>query len=62
MWLASISELQGDFSLAGNHFSLVPGNPWWAAIDKEHWPEGLFEALHLCGESHTGIGSKRLSS
>lgn len=45
MWLASISELQGDFSLAGNHFSLVPGNPWWAAIDKEHWPEGLFEAL-----------------
>ena len=45
MWLASFSQIQGDFSLAGNHFSIVPGNPWWAEIDKEHWPKGLEEAL-----------------
>ena len=41
VWLASCPQLQGNFSLAGNHYSLLPGNPWWAEIDKEHWPENL---------------------
>uniref|UniRef100_A0A7S4ASH4 CobW C-terminal domain-containing protein n=1 Tax=Pseudo-nitzschia australis TaxID=44445 RepID=A0A7S4ASH4_9STRA len=41
VWLANCSQLQGDFSLAGNHYSLLPGNPWWAEIDKTHWPENL---------------------
>ena len=45
IWIASFHSVQGDFSLAGNHFSLVPGNPWWAEIDSEHWPAGLEEAL-----------------
>eukprot|EP00578_Thalassiosira_sp_NH16_P017239 CAMPEP_0181107682 /NCGR_PEP_ID=MMETSP1071-20121207/17216_1 /TAXON_ID=35127 /ORGANISM="Thalassiosira sp., Strain NH16" /LENGTH=1123 /DNA_ID=CAMNT_0023191213 /DNA_START=147 /DNA_END=3519 /DNA_ORIENTATION=- len=45
VWLANFPALQGDFSLAGNHFSLVPGNPWWAEIDRENWPEGLEAAL-----------------
>lgn len=45
VWLASFPQMQGDFSLAGNHFVLLPGNPWWAEIDKEHWPENLEEAI-----------------
>ena len=45
VWLASFTGLQGEFSLAGNHFTLVPGNPWWAEIEKEDWPEGLEDAL-----------------
>lgn len=41
VWLANCPQLQGEFSLAGNHYSLLPGNPWWADIDKSHWPDGL---------------------
>jgi len=41
VWMANYPQLQGDFSLAGNHYSLLPGNPWWAEIDKSHWPENL---------------------
>lgn len=45
VWLASFTGIQGEFSLAGNHFNLLPGNPWWAEIDKEHWPKGLEDAI-----------------
>ena len=45
VWLANFPQLQGEFSLAGHHFSLLPGNPWWAEIDKEHWPENLENAI-----------------
>eukprot|EP00797_Seminavis_robusta_P036280 Sro91_g047870.2 (979) ;mRNA; f:106766-109702 len=45
VWLANFPQLQGDFSLAGHHFSLLPGNPWWAEIDKEHWPANLEQAI-----------------
>jgi G3E family GTPase len=41
VWLASCNDLQGDFSLAGKNYSLLPGNPWWAVIDKEDWPANL---------------------
>ncbi|CAJ1957648.1 unnamed protein product [Cylindrotheca closterium] len=41
VWLASFHQIQGDLSLAGNHFSLLPGNPWWAEIDRQDWPENL---------------------
>ena len=41
VWLANYPQVQGDFSLAGKHYSVVPGNPWWAEIDKTNWPENL---------------------
>ena len=41
LWFANCPQLQGDFSLAGNHYSVLPGNPWWAEIDKADWPENL---------------------
>jgi G3E family GTPase len=40
-WLASFPQVQGDFSFAGHHLYMYPGHPWWAEIDKEHWPETL---------------------
>jgi G3E family GTPase len=45
VWLASCHELQGDFSLAGNQLSLLPGHPWWAEIDRSDWPENLEKAI-----------------
>ena len=45
IWLANVMQLQGDFSLAGNHYSLGAGNPWWAVIDKSEWPENLEQAI-----------------
>ena len=45
VWLATRSELQGDFSLAGNHYVCTPGNPWWAMVDKCDWPDGLDDAI-----------------
>lgn len=41
LWFANCPQLQGDFSLAGNHYSVLPGNPWWAEIDKGDWPTNL---------------------
>jgi Cobalamin synthesis protein cobW C-terminal domain len=45
IWLANWPQFQGDFSLAGNHVDLLPGNPWWAEIDKEDWPDNLELAI-----------------
>ncbi|KAL7576709.1 hypothetical protein ACA910_005633 [Epithemia clementina (nom. ined.)] len=45
LWLANSQEVKGDFSLAGNHYSLLPGTPWWAAIERGQWPEGLEQAI-----------------
>ncbi|KAL3765765.1 hypothetical protein ACHAW5_004172 [Stephanodiscus triporus] len=44
-WLGSFYSVQGEFSLAGSQYALMPGNPWWAEIDKEHWSPGLGDAL-----------------
>mmetsp|Transcript_27409 Transcript_27409/g.66562 ORF Transcript_27409/g.66562 Transcript_27409/m.66562 type:complete len:1032 (-) Transcript_27409:204-3299(-) len=53
VWLASCPQLQGVFSFTSGHYSLLPGNPWWAEIDKSHWPEGLEDAIApLWNERH----------
>ena len=41
VWLASCNDLQGELSVAGKSYALLPGNPWWAAIDKGDWPANL---------------------
>ncbi|KAJ1616933.1 cobalamin synthesis protein cobW C-terminal domain-containing protein [Pavlovales sp. CCMP2436] len=40
-WLASRHARQATLALAGRRFSMEPGPPWWDAIDREAWPEGL---------------------
>jgi hypothetical protein len=45
VWLGRFYSVQGDISLAGSHYAVKPGNPWWTEIDREHWPPGLEDAL-----------------
>jgi len=45
LWLGHAPQLQGDFSFAGQHYAILPGNPWWAEIDKADWPPGLEENI-----------------
>ena len=47
VWLASSAGhgQQGVASLAGRHFTISPGAPWWASHDKSLWPDGLADAI-----------------
>ena len=45
VWIANRPHVQGDFSLAGSNYTLLPGNPWWAVIEKSEWPPNLEEAI-----------------
>ena len=44
-WLATRNRQQGHVALAGTQFTLAPGPPWWAAVPRHMWPEGLAEEL-----------------
>ena len=44
-WLATRPDQQGVLAFAGRAFSLSPGAPWWAVIEREAWPEGLAAAI-----------------
>ena len=44
-WLATWRSKQAHAALAGTQFTMTPGNPWWAAIPRQQWPEGLAEEL-----------------
>lgn len=53
LWLATRHGQQASAALAGTQFSLTPGPPWWASIDRAEWPEGLEEAIRpLWNVSH----------
>ena len=43
LWLASKlgNAMQGVASLAGRRFTVMPGAPWWASVDRREWPKGL---------------------
>jgi G3E family GTPase len=38
-WLATRPEVVGSWSLAGGRAGISPSGYWWAAADKEYWPE-----------------------
>ena len=42
-WLATRPDQQAHAALAGTQFTMTPGPPWWAAVPRQHWPEGLAE-------------------
>lgn len=44
-WIATHPEQQAILAFAGRSFKLTPGAPWWAAIERSMWPEGLAEAI-----------------
>ena len=45
VWLANNMDMQGVMALAGRVCKLSAGPPWWAAVDKGHWPEELHELI-----------------
>ena len=44
-WLATWRTKQAHAALAGTQFTMAPGNPWWAAIPRQQWPDGLAEDI-----------------
>ena len=44
-WLANQPSQQAHAALAGTQFTVSPGPPWWAAIPRHMWPEGLAEVF-----------------
>jgi G3E family GTPase len=53
LWLATQHKLQAHAALAGTQFALSPGPPWWDALPRELWPEGLEEDIRpLWHEEH----------
>lgn len=44
-WIATWGSRRGVAALAGTQFALSPGQPWWASVKREHWPEGLSDEI-----------------
>ena len=52
-WIATRHQQQAHAALAGTQFTLSPGPPWWDAIAREMWPEGLEDDIKpLWHEEH----------
>jgi G3E family GTPase len=52
-WIATRHMQQAHAALAGTQFSLAPGPPWWDALARDLWPEGLEEDIKpLWDEEH----------
>ena len=59
-WLATRSSQQANTALAGTQFTVTPGAPWWAAIPRYQWPNGLAEELLSDKDSwDTDFGDRR---
>ena len=44
-WLATQHNQQAHAALAGTQFTVEPGPPWWAAVERGGWPRGLTEDI-----------------
>ena len=53
-WIASQHNLQAHAALAGTQFLLSPGGPWWAALERESWPDGLEEDMRQLWDEEYG--------
>ena len=40
-WLACYNDVQMSAVMAGSQFTMSLGAPWWAAVPRSQWPEGL---------------------
>eukprot|EP00927_Polykrikos_kofoidii_P022732 TRINITY_DN2113_c0_g2_i2.p1 TRINITY_DN2113_c0_g2~~TRINITY_DN2113_c0_g2_i2.p1 ORF type:complete len:1063 (+),score=184.56 TRINITY_DN2113_c0_g2_i2:139-3327(+) len=45
VWIASRMDFAGSLSCVGRLKDLRQGQPWWAAVERDLWPEGLEEDL-----------------
>ena len=46
-WLATQHSQQAHVALAGTRFTVEPGSPWWATVDRSQWPGGLEEDIKV---------------
>jgi G3E family GTPase len=52
-WIASRPQFVAVFEVVGFLRNLRQGHPWWAAMEKDLWPEGLWDDLKpLWNERH----------
>lgn len=53
VWIASRPSFAGSLSVVGRLRDLTQGQPWWAAMERDLWPEGLWADLQpLWQEPH----------
>jgi len=53
IWLATRPSFAGVLSCVGRLRDLSQGQPWWAAVERDLWPEGLWDDLQtLWQEPH----------
>ena len=45
VWLATQPSHQMTMAIAGTQFTMSRGAPWWAAVARRLWPEGLAEEM-----------------
>eukprot|EP00928_Gymnodinium_smaydae_P013184 TRINITY_DN14819_c0_g1_i1.p1 TRINITY_DN14819_c0_g1~~TRINITY_DN14819_c0_g1_i1.p1 ORF type:complete len:1021 (+),score=251.56 TRINITY_DN14819_c0_g1_i1:43-3063(+) len=45
LWIATRPDFAGVLSIVGGLRDLSGGQPWWAAMERDLWPEGLWEDL-----------------
>lgn len=45
LWVASRPDFVAVLSLVGTQRDMTQGQPWWAAVDHDLWPEGLWEDI-----------------
>ena len=53
-WLASQYNQQAHAALAGTQFTVSPGPPWWAVLDRDTWPEGLEDDIRPLWDEEYG--------
>ena len=58
-WLATRPKQQAAPALAGTQFTVSPASPWWAAIPRVHWPDGLAEEMEADGAWDDEHGDRR---
>jgi G3E family GTPase len=59
MWLATRSEIAGQWAHVGQCCELNPGGHWWAVVPEEQWPEDEEFRAEIDSSWLDGIGDRR---
>lgn len=59
LWLASRSEIAGQWSHVGQSCELNPGGHWWAVVPEEEWPDDPELRAEVKATWVDGIGDRR---
>lgn len=59
VWVASRSDLYGEWSQAGSILRFSPGGPWYASLPMEEWPSNQAEIEDIKGDFVEPFGDRR---